>query len=515
MRVLPQQPVRAILRSTLTAFVLGAVIAAAAPLASADQLDDARSRVGSEIGRLGNQRDHLRGRISAQASAVAEADAANVAAMEALRSAESQLADAQARLAAAESQLSRSRDLDAKRQAQLEAAETALKKAQADVAAAKAAYDSLNRRIDLEVSLVTQQQGPLVNLALLLSDDSASELNHRAQIGDTLFDVSAQQLDEAERRRFALDEAQAKADAAEAAALQARKEAAEQLRASEAAQQEAADAKADVARLVDERDAVAQGAAKALADEQQLQSEMEADAAAVEQRIKERMAKADKLDAEIAERDRIRAEQARKAREAEEARQRQLAAERAEAAKKAAAAKAKASSSSTPAKSNQPSKPSKPSKPSRPSKPAKPSKPSRSSRPSNDGVFMLPVRGRFTSPYGMRVHPVTGVYKLHDGQDIGASCGTPMRAAYGGVVSERYYNRGYGNRLMIDHGRVNGHHVTTGYNHATHYTVRVGQRVSKGQVIGYVGNTGYSTGCHLHLMVWQNGRVVNPMKRWF
>ena len=65
-----------------------------------------------------------------------------------------------------------------------------------------------------------------------------------------------------------------------------------------------------------------------------------------------------------------------------------------------------------------------------------------------------------------------------------------------------YYNAGYGNRLMIDHGYVAASYVTTGYNHAIRYTVGVGQRVSKGQVIGYVGSTGYSTGCHLHLMVW-------------
>ena len=85
---------------------------------------------------------------------------------------------------------------------------------------------------------------------------------------------------------------------------------------------------------------------------------------------------------------------------------------------------------------------------------------------------------------------------------------------YSGRVEEKYYNGGYGNRLMIDHGYVRGKYVTTGYNHAIRYTVRVGQRVRKGQVIGYVGSTGYSTGCHLHLMVWLNGRVINPM-RWF
>jgi murein DD-endopeptidase MepM/ murein hydrolase activator NlpD len=114
----------------------------------------------------------------------------------------------------------------------------------------------------------------------------------------------------------------------------------------------------------------------------------------------------------------------------------------------------------------------------------------------------------------MRFHPVLRYWKLHDGTDFGAGCGTPIRAPASGRVAEKYYNGGYGYRLMIDHGFESGRFVTTGYNHASRYTVHVGQRVRKGQVIGYIGSTGYSTGCHLHLMVWLNGRVVNPMI-WF
>ena len=103
------------------------------------------------------------------------------------------------------------------------------------------------------------------------------------------------------------------------------------------------------------------------------------------------------------------------------------------------------------------------------------------------------------------------VWKLHDGTDFGASCGTAIRAAYGGTVGRRYFNPGYGNRLFINHGTVDGVRVTTAYNHATGYVVRPGQRVRRGQVVGYVGRTGLATGCHLHLMVWLNGRMVNPM----
>ncbi len=124
------------------------------------------------------------------------------------------------------------------------------------------------------------------------------------------------------------------------------------------------------------------------------------------------------------------------------------------------------------------------------------------------------MSGNVSSPYGMRFHPILKYWKLHDGTDFGASCGKPLRAPYAGKVAEKYFNSGYGNRLMIDHGTVDGRFVTTGLNHASRYTVGVGDRVSKGEVVGYVGSTGYSTGCHLHLMVWLDGKRTNPMS-WF
>ena len=134
--------------------------------------------------------------------------------------------------------------------------------------------------------------------------------------------------------------------------------------------------------------------------------------------------------------------------------------------------------------------------------------------PAGSHGFIHPVSGGVTSPYGMRFHPILKRWKLHDGTDFGASCGTAIRAPYAGRVSQAYFNAGYGNRLFLEHGRVDGVSVRTAFNHATRYVVHRGQRVHRGQVIGYVGSTGYSTGCHLHLMVWLNGRMVNPMS-WF
>jgi murein DD-endopeptidase MepM/ murein hydrolase activator NlpD len=131
--------------------------------------------------------------------------------------------------------------------------------------------------------------------------------------------------------------------------------------------------------------------------------------------------------------------------------------------------------------------------------------------PSSSSGLARPIPGApITSPYGMRLHPILHIWKLHDGTDFGAGCGTPVHAAASGTVTEEYYNGGYGNRLFIDHGNVGGVFMTTSYNHLSGYAVKVGQHVTQGQVIAYVGTTGYSTGCHLHFMLWVNGTMVNP-----
>ena len=127
------------------------------------------------------------------------------------------------------------------------------------------------------------------------------------------------------------------------------------------------------------------------------------------------------------------------------------------------------------------------------------------------GTLSRPVGGPITSPYGMRRHPITGVYKLHDGTDFSAGCGTPIRAAAAGTIIEQYYNAGYGNRVILNNGIKRGASVVTTYNHLSRYAKGRGAHVSRGEVIGYVGSTGYSTGCHLHFMVIANGRTTNPM----
>ena len=131
--------------------------------------------------------------------------------------------------------------------------------------------------------------------------------------------------------------------------------------------------------------------------------------------------------------------------------------------------------------------------------------------PSGGGRLSYPVSSYITSPYGMRFHPVLHYWKLHDGTDFRAPCGTPVRAAADGVVTDKYYNGGYGNRLFISHGVMSGDSITTVYNHLSRYKAHVGERVKRGEIVAWSGTTGYSTGCHLHFMVYKDGRVVNPM----
>lgn len=123
----------------------------------------------------------------------------------------------------------------------------------------------------------------------------------------------------------------------------------------------------------------------------------------------------------------------------------------------------------------------------------------------------MPAEGPFTSPYGWRTNPVLGYSELHDGLDIGAGCGTGLYAAASGTVSEVGFVGGWGWRAVIDHGDIGGNWVSTGYNHAEGYIVSPGQWVERGQLIGYVGTTGLSTGCHLHFHVWVNGGLDDPI----
>ena len=128
----------------------------------------------------------------------------------------------------------------------------------------------------------------------------------------------------------------------------------------------------------------------------------------------------------------------------------------------------------------------------------------------SNGFLDYPTNGPITSPYGYRIHPIYGYYGLHDGTDFGVSCGQALVASASGTVLDVYEDDVYGKRLFLNVGIVNGKNLVLIYNHAARYSVSEGQRVSRGDIIGYAGNTGWSTGCHLHFTVMANGTAVNP-----
>lgn len=126
-------------------------------------------------------------------------------------------------------------------------------------------------------------------------------------------------------------------------------------------------------------------------------------------------------------------------------------------------------------------------------------------------VISVPSRhptngGYVSSGYGWRAHPVLGGRRRHHGIDIAAPEGTPVYATADGIVGRADYSRSYGNVIYLDHGSD----LETRYAHLSGFNVRSGQRVKKGDLIGFVGSTGRSTGPHLHYEVRVDGVAVNP-----
>lgn len=122
--------------------------------------------------------------------------------------------------------------------------------------------------------------------------------------------------------------------------------------------------------------------------------------------------------------------------------------------------------------------------------------------------YIKPVDAPITSGYGVRIHPVLGYRKGHEGTDFGAACGTPVHVAQAGTVVAVEYNSASGNRVKVDHGDG----VITGYYHLQDFAVAEGDVVAQGDVIGSVGSTGRSTGCHLHFAKMDaSGTYSDPM----
>ena len=478
------------LRARLSVAVLAVSVASAlnvalvVPSASADSLTDRRDQVAQQLAQTKSD-------LSESSHALAAAGAAVDQAQAQLDVARAELARTQAELAAAQQ-----RDI---------AMAARLKKARKDLAAAKAAVVAGQKAVDAKIAMAGnivrdqyQQQTNLLPIAILVENSSTSDLQTRLQWSTTMTSTTGAALAELKELQLKLEAKKARQAELEKQIAADRKEAAANLRVKQTLEARAEAEESGVTALVQQRQSAESAAAAEVAQDRSQYAKLTQERASVEKRIATRIAQA-------------KAEAA--ARKAEEQRARRAAARQAAAQAAAEAQRAK-QSAQTPVRRSVAPRPRAVAPQPRATTPRRASVSSSSSGSSASHGFSYPVSAPITSPYGNRFHPVLHYWKLHDGTDFGAGCGSPIRAPYAGRVAERYYNGGYGNRLMIDHGNVDGRYVTTGYNHAIRYTVSVGQRVSKGQVIGYVGTTGYSTGCHLHLMVWVNGGLTNPMT-WF
>ena len=127
-----------------------------------------------------------------------------------------------------------------------------------------------------------------------------------------------------------------------------------------------------------------------------------------------------------------------------------------------------------------------------------------------EGLLSRPVPGAVGSPFGRRRHPIFHDWRLHNGVDLTAGCGTPIRASADARVVSVSRDPASGNRLELDHGRVGGRRLVTIYLHAQGFSVRPGEGVRRGQVVGRVGSTGWSTSCHLHFAVKLEGSYTDP-----
>jgi murein DD-endopeptidase MepM/ murein hydrolase activator NlpD len=421
------------------------------PQALADELTTHRARVKQQIAKTKSDLSESTETLSAAALAVDKA--------------QSKLDAATAKLTTTRQELSEAAAKDVQMAAKLRQARADLAAAVAAVAAGQARLDAEQAKAGQMIRDQYQKQTNLMPIAVLVDPNSTEDLQTRLQWSTTLFDTAQAQIDRLTVIQRQLNAARVRQAELETKVAGARRDAAANLKIKKKLESRAAAEEATVSQLLSQRKSAEDAAADDVAQDKARYSQLMKERASVEKRIGARIAKA------AAER------------------------KRAAARKRAAEQKANAARRSH-------------------SSAKQTHRPRRSSMSDAGHGFSFPVPARITSPFGMRFHPVLHYWKLHDGTDFGAGCGTPIRAPHAGRVAERYYNAGYGNRLMIDHGYIGGRYVTTGYNHASRYIVRVGQRVSKGQVIGYVGTTGFSTGCHLHLMVWLNGRLRNPMT-WF
>jgi murein DD-endopeptidase MepM/ murein hydrolase activator NlpD len=483
-----------------TAVVAGCALAllAVPPAGWAMSVDDQREDVDRKISRTQQQLD--------------QSSAELVSASRRLDRARTALGTAKTTLARTRGELAAAQALDARMQKRLAEATQELRAASSALAEGRArvqGQEEVLRRI-----AVAQYAGAdpgLLALSMVMHSQDATELTGQLNSVGNVLEKEAVSLERLKASRVMLDVQEQTVRKARREVAQLRADAADNLARKAALEAEAEATEARISGLVQARSRARQEAATARTADLQELRQLEDERERIGELLRQRAAEARRrAAAEAAAKARARAAAVREA--AKRAEQ--------EAAARRAARQAARRGAPEPQPKSKVKKPAprphrvapapEPQPKPKVKKPAP--RPHRVAPAPAPSGLLTPVNGYVTSPYGMRFHPVYKRWSLHDGLDYGASCGTPIRAAASGTVVATGYHSAYGNRVIMDHGLRRGVGLGSAYNHLSAYSTYTGQRVQRGDVIGFVGTTGASTGCHLHFMVFENGRTVDPVK---
>ncbi|MFD1055348.1 peptidoglycan DD-metalloendopeptidase family protein [Terrabacter terrigena] len=469
--------------------------------ARADSVSDQKKRNDKRIASLGQQ---LEGTNAALARAYVNLERTNAAlpiAQQRVLSAQATQTRAQAAQVAAEATEARAIDAEARARAHNEEVAQKLAVAQANEQRAKerltrSATDLVSSQdaLDSYAAEVFQGSGQESQLGMVFGSTSPQDFANRLIMADTASAVASDTIDKLAAMTADNTSTRSYLSSVRGEIADLKRQAEAALRGAEAAAAAATEAKNQAIVAKNNAITAAQNAAAAKTQLDQLKSKQSTYAADL---AVQRKSEAAELSAARAESARLQAVLVERARQARIAEQKRLARLRAERAAKIRAERAKAAAAKKRGQVYVPRTP--------------PPVQNNDNTPSN--YLSYPANGPTTSGFGMRWHPVLQKWMLHDGLDWGIACGTPVYAAAPGeVIRAGWRASGWGNQVLIDHGIHRGVDLVTSYNHLSSI-VKFGGSVSRGQLIGYSGTTGYSTGCHLHFGTYEDGTPVNP-RRW-
>ncbi len=461
-------------------------------LADRDEaLEERADTLASREGGLVHREDGLGGQVQSARGHLEHSSRQLQRATAALQDSRVRLDDARTHLADTLGQLDAAQQVDEQMQRALQAAEARLASAERDLDETRAEIADIEAEIEeFAVQAYASSDPGLMSMDAILNGDSPMEFPEMMSSAESVVSAQTAAMDDHDAARIVMTlHAQRVRDLRNDVAVK-RRLAAENLDRKRGLAQQAREARASIQGLVDERAHARARAQQARERDHRILQQMERE----RERVRDMLQQLQIEQQRLIERQQARLErqeQRRLERQQQRIEERQLAAEQLAAeqlAEEQQLAEQDASGSQQAPSESVPSS-------------------------DDDGGYLDdPTPGAYiTSPYGMRQHPVLDVYKLHDGTDFGASCGTPILAAAAGEVVGSYFNAGYGNRVILGHAPANGVSLATSYNHLESSAVSTGEQVERGEVIGYVGTTGYSTGCHLHFMVYENGQTVDPL----